>query len=69
MKTIREYIFSDMSGCLNHNCVVTGKRSGIGTNAMCSCLSRMNRTQLQIIQSRVELIANLYPCELPIDGK
>ena len=59
MPTIREKLFKDMQGCTNHGCVIRGKFKGIGTNAMCSCVVNMSRGQLQLLQSRIKVIAEI----------
>lgn len=54
---LREYLFKDFTGCSNHGCVITGKRKGMGTNGPCGCLHDLSRTQIHILKSRIESIA------------
>jgi hypothetical protein len=57
--TIREYLFRHIpQGCSDHNCVITGKKSGIGTNGGCNCLNDLTRGQLQILSSHLQAIAD-----------
>lgn len=66
--TVREFLFRNMknSGCSDHNCVVTGKRTGMGTNGGCHCLLNMTRSQLTILQSHISAIADQ---EIDINNK
>ena len=59
-KTIRERLFSGINGCSDHGCVVLGKQNGMGTNGGCRCIVNMGRGELQILQSRITAIADLY---------
>jgi len=56
-KTVQEILFEGFTGCSNHDCVVQ-KRKGVGTNAMCGCLHNLDRTQLNLLKNRLELIAD-----------
>lgn len=56
--TVREFLFRDMLGCTNHDCVITDRTNKLGTNSFCSCLENMNRSQLTIISSQLKTIAN-----------
>lgn len=57
--TIREYLFRNIKqGCSDHNCVITGKRSGMGTNGGCNCLANLTRGQLKILSSHIQAIAD-----------
>ena len=56
--TIREYLFHNFTGCSNHDCAITGKKSGMGTNGQCHCLTNLSRTQLQILASRLSAIGD-----------
>ncbi len=58
MKIIRELLFKGMNGCTNHGCVIRGKFNGMGTNGSCSCIVNMNRSQLQMLQARINAIAD-----------
>ena len=49
----RRDLFRNFDGCSNHNCVVTGPKKGMGTNGMCSCLANASRTQLHLLQRRL----------------
>ena len=56
---IREYLFTGMSGCTNHGCVITGPKEGMGTNGSCHCVVNMSRSQLEILQNRIQSIAKV----------
>jgi hypothetical protein len=57
--TIREYLFRHIkNGCSDHNCVITGKGSGMCTNGGCNCLTYMTRGQLNILSSHIQAIAD-----------
>lgn len=51
--SLRERLFSGWRGCSNHGCIVTGPKSGMGTNGSCKCIVDASRAQLQILQSRI----------------
>jgi hypothetical protein len=55
---IRESLFRDMSGCSDHNCLILGKKTGMGTNGGCKCLLNMSRGQLNILSSRLSSVAD-----------
>lgn len=54
---IRDWLFRDFTGCSNHCCVVTGPKSGIGTNGICSCVVNMERSQLTLLQSKLRVLS------------
>ena len=56
--TIREALFKGWAGCSNHGCIVHGDREGAHTNGMCNCVVNASRSQLHILQSRLNVIAN-----------
>lgn len=64
---LRHWLFRGIRGCSNHGCVVTGPKKGMGTNGRCSCMSEFSRSQLQLFQSRLEvLLSNQeYVAQLP----
>ena len=47
-------LFSGFQGCTNHDCIVTGGPSGIGTNGTCQCLVNLSRANLIILESRLK---------------
>jgi hypothetical protein len=53
---VREFLFRGFTGCTNHDCVIQ-KREGMGTNGSCGCLHHLSRTQLSILKSRLQKIA------------
>lgn len=53
---LRERLFSGLEGCSDHNCIVTGHKSGIGTNGGCSCLNDASRTFINILHSRLQAL-------------
>lgn len=55
--TNREFLFRGFNHCSDHNCLI-GKPKGMGTNGGCKCLVNMTRTQLTILSSRLQHIAN-----------
>ena len=60
---IRQMLFRDIAtGCTNHGCVVRGRFDGMGTHGTCHCVTDLKRSQLQILQGRINLIGNV---ELP----
>jgi hypothetical protein len=56
--TVRQILFRDMNGCMDGNCIITGRRSGIQTNGGCHCMSNLSRGQLSLLKSRISLIAD-----------
>ena len=58
MTTVREYLFIGFPGCSNHDCIVTGKKTGMGTNGQCHCLQNMSRSELMRLQARLQVIAD-----------
>lgn len=57
-KSMREILFRGWDGCSNHGCIVTGPKSGTGTNGMCKCLVDATRSQLQMLQGRLSAVIN-----------
>jgi hypothetical protein len=56
---IREMLFHNMNGCTDGNCVIKGKENrGMITNGGCHCLLNMSRSQLTILSSRINVIAD-----------
>ncbi|NIV38136.1 MAG: hypothetical protein GWN58_54590 [Anaerolineae bacterium] len=53
---LREKLFQGWSGCSNHGCIVTGPKSGIGTNGFCQCISNASRSELQMLQARLKTV-------------
>ncbi len=53
---LRKRLFEGWPGCSNHGCVVTGPRTGMGTNGRCSCLQNASRSQLGMLQSKIEAL-------------
>lgn len=49
----RERLFSDWPSCSDHSCIVTGKKSGMGTNGGCHCLQNASRSQLNLLSQRL----------------
>ena len=47
-------LLSGFQGCTNHDCIVTGGPSGMGTNGTCQCLVNASRANLIILQSRIK---------------
>ncbi len=56
--TVREFLFRDMKGCMDGNCVVTGKRTGMHTNGGCHCIQNLGRAHMSILASRLSVIAD-----------
>lgn len=54
---IREFLFRDFKGCTNHDCIITGKRSGAGTNGSCNCITDLTRGQLSLLKARLSIIS------------
>ncbi len=50
---IREQLFHRWPGCSDHNCIVTGKKTGMGTNGGCHCVQNASRTELNILAARL----------------
>jgi hypothetical protein len=51
---LRATLFSGWQGCSNHGCMVRGQQKGMGTNGQCKCLVDASRTQLQMLQGRLQ---------------
>lgn len=50
----REELFDGWKGCSNHGCVVTGPKKYIGTNSTCRCVVDARKSQLVILQARLQ---------------
>lgn len=70
--TVRQVLFRDMSGCMDGDCIITGRRSGLHTNGGCHCMTNLSRSQLSLLKSRISLIADKEvnldppPCKIEI---
>jgi hypothetical protein len=49
----RHLLFRGWSGCSNHDCIVTGPKTGMGTNGSCTCIQYANRGQLSLLAGRL----------------
>lgn len=50
---IRERLFKGWPGCTDHSCIVTGPKSGMGTNGGCHCMKSASRSQLNLLSQRL----------------
>lgn len=57
-ETVRDWLFRDMHGCSDGDCIITGKASGMHTNGGCHCIHNLSRGQLSILASRIRVIAD-----------
>ena len=57
-KTVREFLFRNMNGCTDGNCVISGKRSGMHTNGGCHCIQNLGRAHMNILASRLMVIVD-----------
>lgn len=58
----RELLFRNITtGCSNGGCIVHGrsKPRGMVTNGSCNCLQNFNRTQLNMLKSRLDSLLTL----------
>lgn len=55
---IRDFLFKGFRGCTNGNCVVRGRTSGMHTNGSCSCVVNAGRSQLHILNSRLQILCD-----------
>ena len=62
--SVREIVFKGFHGCSDGNCIVKGKAKGQHTNGGCRCMTGFGRGELQIIASRLRVIADIE-IELP----
>jgi hypothetical protein len=53
---LRSLLFNGWLGCSNHGCIVRGAQKGMGTNGQCKCLVDASRTQLQMLQGKLQSI-------------
>ena len=67
-KTIGELLFSGMTGCGNHGCVVV-EPVGAAPNGPCGCLARMDRVNLHILQGRIAAIKGFRLCDCWVPDK
>jgi len=56
---IREIIFKGFDGCSDGCCIIKGKAKGMHTNGGCRCITRLNRAQLQILSSRLQVVGEI----------
>ena len=56
--TVREFLFRGIDGCMDGNCVITGKRAGMHTNGGCHCIQNLKRGHMSILASRLSVIAD-----------
>ena len=54
----RHLLFRGWLGCSNHDCIVTGPKSGMGTNGSCKCIQNASRSQLTILAGRLAAFLN-----------
>ena len=59
MEELRYKLFKGWVGCSNHDCVVTGKKKGMGTNSSCQCIINAHREQLTNLQARLNRILGM----------
>jgi hypothetical protein len=57
---LKALLFSGWQGCSNHGCIVRGQQKGMGTNGQCKCLVDASRSQLQMLQGRLQLILTTH---------
>lgn len=55
---IRELLFQGWNGCTNGNCVVRGRTPGMHTNGSCSCIVNAGRSQLNLLNSRLQVLCS-----------
>ena len=60
-RNLRHRLFSGFSGCTDGGCVISDNRKGMHTNGGCTCFLNMSRSQLNIVQNRLQAI--LYSTE------
>ena len=53
---LREALFRDWQGCTNGDCIVRDNSKGMHTNGSCKCLVNASRSQLIILQSRLNAL-------------
>jgi len=53
---LRHRLFSGFDGCTDGGCVISDNRKGMHTNGGCNCFLNMSRSQLNIVQSRLQAI-------------
>lgn len=61
--SLRQRLFNGWQGCSNHGCVVVDPKPGMmGTNGICQCVVNASRSQLYMLQSRIQsLMATPQP--------
>ena len=53
--SLRQRLFNGWAGCSNHGCVVVDPKPGMmGTNGICQCVVNASRSQLYMLQSRIQ---------------
>ena len=50
---VRERLFQGWPGCTDRACIVTGPRSGMGTNGGCHCMQNASRSQMNLLSQRL----------------
>ncbi len=53
-QTIREILFSGLTGCGDHHCIIN--KVNMGTNGGCRCLRNLSPAQLNILQGKLHTI-------------
>ena len=57
MSKVREMLFEGFKPCTDGYCVIGGKSKGMHTNGGCKCIVNLSRSQLNILSSRIQAIA------------
>ena len=55
-RNLRHRLFSGFDGCTDGGCVISDNRKGMHTNGGCNCFLNMSRSQLNLVQSRLQAI-------------
>ena len=64
--SLRERLFRGWEGCSNHGCVVVEPRPGMArTNGSCQCVVNASRSQLYMLQGRIQSVLNAAPQQSP----
>lgn len=56
MTDLRKQLFDGITKGCSNRCVVHGQRGGMVTNGNCDCVVNMNRTQLRMLQGRLNTL-------------
>lgn len=60
--SLRQRLFNGWAGCSNHGCVVVDPKPGMmGTNGICQCVVNASRSQLYMLQSRIQSLMAAPP--------